>query len=215
MTSEAPKIRVLLVDDQKTIHEDIGAVLADLADIEVIAHGYNGREAVQLCAKHLPDVILMDVSMPEMNGIQASQWIAPRYPQTRIIAMTGLDDADVIQRMVAAGAAGYVLKEAHPDELASIIRTVYAGKAVFSANVLQSLLETTASRPPSSSDFGLTRREMDILRAMSEGLNNNEVAEKLSISTATVRFHLINIIEKLGAANRTEALIMAARHKLI
>lgn len=209
------KIRVILIDDHHSVHSEIQAVLAETADIEVVAHGYTGEDAVQLCSQHQPDIILMDVSMPVMSGIAATTWIAPRFPKTRIIAMTGMDDVHTVQRMMAAGAVSYMLKETHPEELASVIRTVAAGKSVFSEGALNALLAPTPQEAKTARDFGLTRREMDILRAMSGGLNNQEVAESLHISTATVRFHLTNIIDKLGAENRTEALIAAARWKLI
>lgn len=215
MNTQHDKIHVLLVDDYETIHVEISALLADLDDVELVAMGYNGEEAVQLCSQHRPDVILMDISMPVMNGIEATKVILERHPETRIVALSGLDDMKTVQDMIAAGAVGYVLKESHPEQLMSIIRAVYGGQSVFSTHLMRPLLKSAASISRSPRDYGLTRREMDILGAMSYGLNNNEVADRLNISPATVRFHLKNIIQKLGADNRMEALIIATRQKLI
>lgn len=208
-------IRVILIDDEQTIHLEIGDLLKIMDDIELVASGYDGAEAITLCAQHQPDVVLMDVSMLGMNGIEATRVITSRYPQTRILALTGLDDTRTVQAMLAAGASGYILKEAHPEELASTIRTIHDGKSVFSTEVVKPLFSQAPATTRQVQDFGLTRREMEILSAMAAGLNNTEVAEKLYISTATVRFHLRNIIEKLGAENRSEALVIAVRYNLI
>ena len=215
MDSHSSKIRVVLIDDHDTVHLEIGDLLASFPDIELIAQGRNGKEAILLCDQHQPDIVLMDISMPVMDGITATKVIIPRHPHTRIIALSGMDATRTVQEMIAAGAAGYVLKDAHPTELASIIRAVYDGKSVFSSDLVGPLFNYALAAPKSPRDYGLTRREVDILRTMGEGLNNSEVASKLSISTATVRFHLTNVIQKLGADSRSEALIIAARQNLI
>jgi DNA-binding NarL/FixJ family response regulator len=157
----------------------------------------------------------MDISMPIMNGIEATRRILSHRPETRVIALTGADDLKTVQQMIAAGAVGYILKDAHPEEITGIIQSVHNGKSVFSTDAIKPLLDLTPPAADSPDDYGLTRREMQVLQAMGEGLNNGEVAEKLNITTPTVRFHITNIIEKLDAANRTEALIIAARRKLI
>lgn len=209
------RMRIVLVDDDATIVEEISAVLAIHDDMVVVAQGTNGEEAVQLCSEHQPDVILMDIVMPVMNGIEATRIITSHHPQAKIIALSGSDDTDTVKQMIAVGAAGYLLKDTPPDELAGTIRTIFGGKSVFSSSIIKPLVESSSPKERLASDFGLTDREMDVLRAMSEGLNNSEVAEKLYISTTTVRFHLKNIIEKLHADNRTEALVIAARVGLI
>ena len=214
MNSQSSKIRVVLIDDQETVHLDIGDLLATLDDIELVGQGRTGKDAIALCDQHRPDIVLMDISMPVMGGILATKAIVPRHPEIRIIAMSGLDDSRTVHEMITVGAVGYILKDA-PEELVSTIRAVYSGKSVFSTELVQRLLTMPPASSKSTHDYDLTRREMDILRAMSEGLNNSQVADKLSISTATVRFHLTNINQKLSAANRTEALIIAARQKLI
>ena len=215
MDSQSRKIRVVLIDDHDTVHLEIGELLATFADIELVAQGRNGKEAILLCDQLQPDVVLMDISMPIMDGITATKAIAPRHPNTRIIALSGLDNSETVQQMIAAGAVSYVLKDAHSEELAGAIRVVHGGKSVFSTDLVKPLLNQDPAGLKAPRDYGLTRREVDILRAMGEGLNNSEVAYKLSISTATVRFHLTHIIQKLGADSRSEALIIAARQNLI
>jgi NarL family two-component system response regulator LiaR len=216
MTTQMHKIRVILVDDHDTIHSEIGGLLAALEEIELVGQGRNGQEAVSLCDQHATDIILMDIAMPVMNGIDATKEIVARHPEIKIIALSGMGDTQTVQQMIAAGAIGYLLKNARPEELVSTIQAVYNGQWVFSSDVVKPLLDNR--KPPagkSPRDYGLTRREMDILQAMSEGLNNNEVAQKLYISTATVRFHVTNIIEKLGVENRMEALVIAIRDRLV
>jgi len=216
MTTQMVKIRVILVDDHDTIHSEIGGLLAALEEVELVGQGRNGQEAISLCDQQAADIVLMDIAMPVMNGIDATREIMLRHPEMKIIALSGLGDSQTVQQMIAAGAIGYILKNARPEELVSTIQAVYNGQSVFSSDVVKPLLDSR--KPPTSRsprDYGLTRREMDILRAMSEGLNNNEVAQKLYISTATVRFHVTNIIEKLGAENRMEALVIAVRDKLV
>lgn len=215
MGEETYQIRVLLIDDHETIHKEIGEALSINKDIKLIAQGRNGEEAIALCDKHLPDVILMDISMPIMNGLEATQIIVKRHPEAKIIAMTGIDDSKTILKMISAGAIGYILKDAHPQELASTVRAVFSGKSVFSKEIVNTMLHASPAVPKLSPNISLTRREMDILREMSLGLNNNEVAISLNISTATVRFHINNIVEKLGANNRTEAIVIATRDNLI
>ncbi len=215
MVTVGGSIRVLLVDDQRAVHTALGELFASLPGVELVANGYTGEDAVRLCDEHQPDVVLMDINMPDMDGITATKAILSRHPATKIIGLSGMDDADVVQGMVAVGAVGYVLKTIHPDALLSTIRNVHSGTAVFSPDLVRALLERNAAAPVSASDYGLTRRELEVLRVMRRGLNNNEVAETLNISVATVRFHITNIIAKLGAENRTEALIIATRQHLI
>lgn len=208
-------IRVVVIDDQETIHIEIRTLLSALRNIELVAHGYNGEEAVALCGTHHPDVVLMDISMPVMDGISATRIIRAHYPHIRVLALSGSADRGMVHKMIDAGASGYILKEAYPEEIDSTIRTVYSGKSVFSGKVLPPLLDGNATSTYKPEDFALTPREMEVLRAMGAGLKNIEVAQQLYITTATVRFHLANIIQKLGAENRTEALVIAARYGLI
>jgi two-component system, NarL family, response regulator LiaR len=204
------KIRVILVDDKDTIHQEIGALLSSFDDIELVAHGCTGEEAIALCDQFQPDIVLMDIVMPGLNGIDATEAIIIHHPDTKIIAMTGLNDARAVQEMITAGAVGYVLKETHPEELASILRTVYSGKSVFSKEAVKNVLApkpTVYSRP----DYGLTRREAEILRYLIDGMSNSEIATALTISQATVKFHISNILRKLGVGTRSAAVALATK----
>lgn len=217
MTTGDRKIRVILVDDHPAIHLEIGALLRTFEDIELVAQAEDGEQAVLLCDRHQPDVVLMDIAMPVLNGIDAAKAILQRHPQVRIIALTGLEDTDIIRDMLNAGAVGYLLKEAQPAELASVIRAAYDGKAVFSSEVIKPLLDSQLPQPPVSArhEYGLTRREMEILRYMVDGKTNPEIAEALMVSLATVKFHASNIFRKLGVTTRAAAVALAARQKLI
>lgn len=215
MNTQENTIQVILVDDHETIHIEVGDLLSALDGIDLIAHGYNGSEAVQLCNKHKPDLVLMDFSMPVMNGIEATRAIVSKYPHIKVIALSGVEDSKVVQEMIGAGASGYILKNAHPEDLASTLRAVHGGQSVFSTDIVKPLLGQSSPPTKSPRDYGLTRREMDVLRELGQGLTNKEVANELHISTATVRFHITNIIEKLGAENRTQALMIAAHNQLI
>lgn len=211
MDARPEPIRVILIDDRKTIHEEIGALFSVWEDIELVAQGYNGEEAINLCEQHQPDLILMDIAMPVMNGVVATRAITSRFPGVKVIAMSGIDDSAVVQNMIKAGAIGYMLKEAHPEELASTIRTVISGRSVFSTNLIKPLFNDL--RP--QQDFGLTIREQQVLALMAQGQTNAQIAFELGISQPTVRFHLNNILEKLEVETRSEALVLAAHKGLI
>lgn len=215
MTPDSMKIKVALVDDNQTVHQEIGPLLRSFPGIQLVASGYNGHEAIQICEEHQPEIVLMDVSMPIMNGIMATQLIMVNHPAIKIIAMSGIDDTAIVEKMIAAGAAGYVLKEAHPNELESTIRAVHSGKAVFSSNVVKPLLENQQSGKSLTVDFGLTDRELQVLTLLGQGQTNVQIAHHLSISQPTVRFHLNNILEKLNVQTRSEALVIATRNGLI
>lgn len=205
------KIKVLLVDDHQIIQVEIGALLATLDGIELVAQGYDGREAIRLCDEYMPDVVLMDVSMPVMNGIIATRTITARHPTIKVIAMTGLDDSGIVQNMIQAGAVGYLLKESPPEDLASIIRAVHGGGSVFSPSVVSPLLNPSSPKH----QVDLTARELQVLSLLAMGQTNGQIALKLGISQPTVRFHLNNILEKLGVETRSEALVLAARLGLV
>lgn len=204
-------IRVILVDDNEIIHKEISALFATWDHITLIAQGRNGEEAIELCEKHQPDIVLMDISMPLMNGVVATRAIISRQPYIKIIAMSGIDDTNIVHNMIQAGAAGYVLKESNPDELASTIRAVYDGKAVFSSKIMKPLLTAQNQRQ----DYGLTQRELQVLSLLAQGQTNAQIAHELGISQPTVRFHLNNVLEKLHVETRSEALVLAARQGII
>jgi two-component system, NarL family, response regulator LiaR len=207
------RIRVILVDDHSTIHVEIGALLGTLDDIEVVAHGRTGAEAISLCDEHEPDIVLMDNVMPVMNGIDATREIMTRHPDMKIIAMSGFDDRESVQAMLKAGAAGYVLKTAFPEDLANIIRAVYDGNSVLSREIMQTILQPAEMVPQGS--YGLTRREIEVLRYMAAGKTNAEIAVKLTVSHATIKFHISNILRKLGVESRSSAVVLATKQNLV
>lgn len=207
-------IRVILVDDHSTIHLEIGAMLTTLEDIELVAHGRTGVEAIRLCDEYEPNIVLMDIVMPVMNGIDATAAIMARHPQIKVIAMSGFDDRDSVQAMLAAGAAGYVLKTAHPEDLGNTIRAVHAGNSVLAHEVMQAILHPDTVMQPKH-DYGLTRREIDVLKYMVDGKTNPEIAHLLTISYSTVKFHTSNILHKLGVDTRSAAVVLAAKENLV
>ncbi len=215
MNKHRPKIRVVLVDDNETIHQEVGELLRSFDDVEFIGAGHNGSEAVEICNQLKPDIVLMDISMPVMNGIAATRIISAHHPAIKIIAMSGIDDTGIVEKMIAAGAVGYVLKEAHPEELASTIRTVHSGKSVFSTHFVKPLLDTQQAARVTYSDYGLTEREQQVLTLLAQGQTNAQIALQLSISQPTVRFHFNNILEKFHVETRSEALVIAAHNGLI
>jgi two-component system, NarL family, response regulator LiaR len=211
------RITVIVIDDHRRVHQALAAKIDFMEDIEVLAHGSNGMEALDLCAQHQPDVILMDVLMPGMDGIEATRQIHPRFPSVKILALSSFDDQDTVREMLANGAAGYVLKDSSMDVLEETIRAVVAGQTVLSPALIDGLLHppTSPSSEPMPSPIQISRREQEVLQLFAAGLTNPEIAGQLFISTSTVKFHITNILSKLGATTRAEALVTAAKHGLI
>jgi NarL family two-component system response regulator LiaR len=210
---QSTPIRVVLADDHSKVHLAISAIIELLDDIELVGQAGNGAEAIQLCAELAPDLVLMDVIMPGMDGIEATKTITSRFPQVRVLALSSFQDEDSVRAMIEAGAVGYLLKNSSIDDLASTLRTAHAGKSVFSWEVTQVLL-----RPPTSvsrSDYQLTQREAEVLKLMVAGLNNREIAEVLVISQSTAKFHVSSILTKLGVASRVEAVALAVEQNLV
>lgn len=212
MTDE---IRVILIDDHSKVHIAIGALVASLDDIILVAHGSSGQEAIDLCQQFQPDIVLMDVVMPDMTGIEATQQLVAAYPHLKIIALSGFQDHESIHGMIDAGAVGYILKTASMDDIANTIRTAYEGKAVFSMEVTKSLFATQELQHLPANDYHLTERELEVLALLVQGLNNRQIAEALVISVSTVRFHVSGVFEKLGVSNRVEAVGIAIEQKLL
>jgi two-component system, NarL family, response regulator LiaR len=206
------RIRVLLADDHSKVHRTISAIISHLPDIDLVAQASSGAEAIHLCVEYQPDIVLMDVVMPEMDGIQASRLIHAQFPAIKILALSSFRDEESIREMIKAGAVGYVLKGSSIDDLANTLRLTYRNMAVFSSDVTSILLHRD-TRP--SEDYGLTDREIEILRLLIEGLNNREIGEALTISRATVKFHLGSIFSKLAVSSRVEATALAITQNLV
>jgi NarL family two-component system response regulator LiaR len=206
-------IRILLADDHAVVRSGLSKFLLVNKDMELVAEASDGAEAIQLAGLRKPDVILMDLMMPGIDGISATREIHQKYPQIKVIALTSFSEQNMVQGALQAGAVGYLQKNVTAAELANAIRSAYAGRMTLSPEAAQALAESvTQSHLPGNE---LTERERDVLRCMVEGLNNNEISEKLVISLGTVKFHISNIFQKLGAGSRVEAVKMAIEQKMV
>jgi DNA-binding NarL/FixJ family response regulator len=201
-------IRVLTVDDHPLLREGIAAVLGNQADLVVVGDASNGYEAVERCRALTPDIVLMDLEMPTMSGIEAIVAIRAALPQTRVIVLTAHGSDAQILRALNAGAAGYLLKDGLRRELVDTIRRVHAGHRGISPAVAQRIVEHQA-------DDALTERELDVLMSVAAGNSNKIVADKLAISEETVKSHVRSILSKLGANDRTHAVTIAVKRGLI
>ncbi len=210
MSSEP--IRVIIVDDHAVVRSGLGAFLFAFDDLELIGEAKGGLEALDLCTRFHPDVVLMDLMMPGMDGAEATKAIRERFPDIQVIALTSFKEDDMVQRALQAGAIGYLLKNISADELARAIRSAYEGKPTLAPEAAQALI-TATTRPQVG--FDLTERELEVLELMVEGLSNPEIAERLVVSRSTVKFHVSNILSKLGASSRTEAVSVALREGLV
>mgnify|MGYP001137491239 FL=1 len=212
-TSSSSRIRVLVVDDHAMVRRGLAVFLMVFDDLEMTGEATGGKEAVKLCAELQPDVVLMDMLMPDMDGAAAIKLIRKQSPSIQVIALTSFKEEIIVQSALQSGAIGYLLKDVTADELARAIRAAHAGRATLSPEAAQVLVEA-ASQPPSPG-IDLTERERDVLALVIEGLNNTQIAGSLTISPSTVKSHVSNILAKLGVASRTEAVTLALRNKII
>jgi NarL family two-component system response regulator LiaR len=210
--SDSKCIRVFIADDHAIVRKGIRAVLEIVPDMEIVGEAENGRDAVHLVAELKPDVILMDLVMPEMDGIEAIRRIQDRQPEAHILVLTTFAGEDSIFPAVKAGALGYHLKDSRPQELVRAVRQVHRGESSLHPVIARKVLEelTRPSQRPPTPD-PLTQREVEVLRLVAQGLENWEIAEKLVITEATVRTHVSNITGKLHVASRTQAALYALR----
>ncbi len=206
-------IRVMLVDDHNVVRSGLATFLRAYDDLELVAEAKNGKEAVSLCREKKPEVILMDLVMPEMDGIGATQAILAEYPEIKIIAMTSFEDEKLVQGVLAAGAISYLIKNVTADELAKAIRDAASGKSTLSPEAARVLVQAT--RPTPHPAFDLTEREREVLQLVVNGYSNQQIAEKLVISLATVKAHISSILSKLQVSSRSEAIAYALKNKLI
>jgi len=206
-------IRILIVDDHAVVRSGLSKFLMVNKDFKLVAEASDGGEALQMVALYQPDVVLMDLMMPEVDGITATRAIRQKYPQVKIIALTSFSEQNLIQGALQAGVTSYLQKNVTAMELANAIRSAYHGRTTLSPEALNVLANAGAQPPIPANE--LTERERDVLRAMVEGLNNHEIAEKLVISLGTVKFHISNIFQKLGINSRVEAVKLAIEQKLV
>ncbi len=212
MSSEKP-IRVMIVDDHKVVRSGLSAFLMAYEDLELVAEADSGEKALAMCNKFHPEVVLMDLVMPKMNGAETTKAILEHCPDIKVIALTSFKEKDLVEGALKAGAIGYLLKNVDADDLAEAIRQAYAGKPTLAPEAAQVLID--ASRQPYKPGIDLTEREKEVLALLVEGLTNPEIADKLVVSKSTVKFHVSSILNKLQVSSRTEAVAKALQEDLL
>ena len=206
--SSPRRIRVMIVDDHHMVREGLKTFLSTTDDVDVVGEAADGAEAVELCPQVKPDVVLMDVKMPVMDGAAATAQIREVCPAIQVIALTSFVEEDLVERTLDAGAISYLLKDSQPERLVQAIRDAHEGRGTIDGQAMEVILH----RDEVGGD--LTPREREVLRLLAAGLSNNEIAERLFLSSGTVRLHVSNILTKLRAPNRTSAAIIAMKHGL-
>jgi NarL family two-component system response regulator LiaR len=209
----ADKIKILIVDDHSVVRSGLGAFLQVFDEFELVGEASNGREAVEACAVSQPDIVLMDLVMPQMDGAKATKIIREKFPDIRVIVLTSFKEDNLVEDALSAGAIGYLLKNVSADQLADAIHSAMLGRPTLAPEATQALINASGRRNSPSID--LTDREKEVLLLMIDGLSNAEIAEKMIISKSTVKFHVSNILSKLGVSRRTEAIAMAIQEKLV
>jgi NarL family two-component system response regulator LiaR len=214
MTTPSPeRIRVLIVDDHTMVRRGLATFLQVFDDLEMAGEAASGQEAIQMCAQLQPDVVLMDMVMPEMDGASATRLIRKQSPAVQVLALTSFKEEILVQSALQAGAIGYLLKDVSADELAQAIRAAHAGRSTLSPEAAEALVHATSQPPATGTD--LTDREREVLTLMVEGLSNTQIAARLAISPSTIKSHVSNILAKLRVASRTEAVTLALRNRLV
>jgi len=211
--AQTDRIRVLIVDDHEMVRSGLAAFLFGAPDMEPVGEAGNGEEAIRCCEQSQPDVVLMDMMMPGIDGVEATRIIHERWPHVRVIALTSFADEDLINRVLRAGAMSYLLKNVASAELANAIRGAMGGRPTLAPEATQALI-SQATRP-ATPGHDLSPRELDVLALLKRGLSNRAIADELIISRSTVDFHVSNILSKLGVSSRTEAVAFAIQHSLV
>jgi NarL family two-component system response regulator LiaR len=211
-------IQVMIVDDHGMVRRGLSTILKVKADLELVGEASNGQEALEICEQFQPDVILMDLVMPEMGGVEATRLIRERWPRVQVIALTSFQEKELVREALQAGAISYLLKNVSAEDLAAAIREAYAGRSTLAPEAIQALLQAEAQSPLHEQEltdaYGLTPREHEVLALMVEGLSNPQIAERLVVSRSTAKAHVSNILSKLGVSNRAEAIALALQHNL-
>jgi NarL family two-component system response regulator LiaR len=208
----AGPIRVLIADDHPFVRHGLRTYLETLDDMEVVGEASDGAEAVELAGRALPDVVLMDLVMPELDGVEATRQIRVASPATKVIALTSFDDDEKVFPAIRAGAAGYLLKDVRPADLAEAVRKASRGEALLAPSVAARLMQEVSGERPAPA--GLTERELEVLRLIARGLSNKLIARELVVSEKTVKTHVSNILAKLHLTDRTQAALYAVREGL-
>ena len=211
--SETDPIRVITIDDHEVVRGGIRYALLAYDDIELVGEADNGLDAIRLCQQARPDVVLMDLMMPGMDGVETTRAIREKCPHVRILVLSTFHDLDLVSRAMQAGAIGYLLKGISNQELVEAIRAAHTGQNVLAKEAIADLVQATAPAPKLGDD--LNEREREVLVLLAQGLSNKEIAEQLFLSVATVKYHVRLLLSKLGAGSRAEAVALAWQHDLI
>lgn len=213
--SQTEPIRVMIVDDQPVVRSGLGAFLSIHEDLELVGEASDGARALALCNKIKPDVILMDLIMPNMDGAEATTRIREAFPTIQVLVLTSFKEDELVQKALEAGAIGYLLKNISSDELVKAIRAAHLGRPTLSPEATEVLIRKATHGQGIELGSDLTEREREVLTLMARGLNNNEIAEQMIVSRSTVKFHVSNILSKLQVANRMEAIGVALKQKIV
>jgi len=213
MNATIVRIRVMIVDDHTMVRRGLATFLKVFDDLELAGEAASGEEAIRLCPQLQPDVVLMDMVMPDMDGAAATRLIRKQSPRVQVLALTSFKEEILVQSALQAGAIGYLLKDVSADELAQAIRAARAGRSTLSPEAAQALVHATSQPPAPGID--LTERERVVLALLVEGLSNTQIAGRLTVSPSTVKSHVSSILSKLGVASRTEAVTFALRNRLV
>jgi NarL family two-component system response regulator LiaR len=208
------RIRVMLVDDHAVVRSGLGAFMLAYDDLELVGEASSGERALTLCQQTQPDVVVMDLMMPGMDGATATRHIREKHPNTQVIALTSFKEKELVERVLQAGAIGYLLKDVTADDLASAIRSAAEGKPTLAPEAQMVLIAGTRS-PADRPGFDLTEREREVLALVVHGLNNSQIADRLVVSLSTAKFHVSSILSKLNAASRAEAVSIALKNNLV
>lgn len=209
---ESKPIKVMIVDDHPVVRTGLITMLDAFDDLELIGEAGSGAETLAKCQESLPDVILMDMLMPDMDGVDTTIAVLDQYPDTKIVVLTSFPEEDLVRKALESGAVGYLLKNASIDTLAEAIRSASVGQTTLAPEATEALIQVRTGHQQPGHD--LSERERQVLTLIVEGLENSEIAEQLSISSATVKHHVSACISKLGAANRTQAAALAVEHQI-
>jgi NarL family two-component system response regulator LiaR len=214
MTPQQEPIRVLIVDDHPIVRIGMELALSTFTDIRVVGQAHNSEYALAQCARLQPDIVLMDLMMPQVNGVESTRIIRSKFPNIQVIIFTSFQEQNLVQEALRAGAISYLLKDASAQELATAVRTAASGKTTISPDVLDVLIHSI-THPSEIKSYNLTERELDVLHYMVEGLTNPEIADKLVVSVNTIRHHVRNIFSKLDVSTRTAAVRLAIDEQLV
>lgn len=211
--NEIEKIRVMVVDDHLVVREGLITLLETFPDFKMVGEASSGQEAIRLCEQLEPDVILMDLVMPDLNGVEATRTIRQRFPDSQVLAVTSFKETEMVRGVLEAGAIGYLLKTVSAEELAEAIRSAHRGELTVAADASSIVLEAITSPPAPGRD--LTEREHEVLELLVQGLSNSEIAARLGVSPNTVKNHLRSVYSKLDVSTRTAATTLAIKHGLV